>query len=144
MRGAVEEKLGLDLRGRPTLVTLRNRCQPRDGRIHADSKFKLATLLLYLNEPWMEDGGRLRILNSGEDIDDYAAEVPPDAGTLVCFKVQENSWHGHKPFAGPRRYIMVNYCFDRAVRDAEASRHRMSERVKKVKRFFSAPRMETT
>ena len=68
MRAVVEEKLGLDLRGRPTFVTLRNRCQPRDGRIHADSKFKLATMLLYLNEPWMEDGGRLRILNSGEDL----------------------------------------------------------------------------
>ena len=139
MRGLVEEKLGMDLRGRPTLVTLRSRCQARDGRIHADSKFKLATILLYLNEPWMARGGRLRILNSGEDIEDYAGEVSPDFGTLVCFRVQENSWHGHKPFVGPRRYVMVNYCYDQAVRDAEAARHRMSTRVKKVRRLFSAP-----
>lgn len=136
MRAAVSEKLDVDLTARPTLVTLRNRCQAHDGRIHADSKFKIATLLLYLNEPWMADGGRLRILNSGEDIDDYAAEVPPDAGTLVCFRVQANSWHGHKPFVGPRRYIMVNYCEDATVRDAEAARHRLSTRVKKVRRLF--------
>ena len=136
VRGMVEQKLGLDLRGRPTLVTLRSRCQPRDGRIHADSKFKLATLLLYLNEPWMARGGRLRLLNSGADLEDYSAEVAPDFGTLVCFKVQDNSWHGHKPFVGPRRYVMVNYCYDRTLRDAEAARHRMSTRVKKVKRLF--------
>ncbi len=137
MRGIVGDKLGLDLRGRPTLVTLSSRCQARDGRIHADSKFKLATMLLYLNEPWMEDGGRLRILNSGEDIEDCAGEVPPDYGTLVLFKVQDNSWHGHKPFVGARRYIMVNYCWDEAVRDAEASRHRMSTRIKKVRRVLA-------
>lgn len=142
VRALVEEKLGMDLGGRPTLVTLRSRCMPRDGRIHADSKFKLATMLLYLNEPWMARGGRLRILNSGEDIEDYAGEISPDFGTLVCFKVQENSWHGHKPFVGPRRYVMVNYCYDQAVRDAETARHRMSTRVKKVKRFFSAPQGE--
>ena len=137
VRGMVGDKLGLDLRGRPTLVTLRSRCQKRDGCIHADSKFKVATLLLYLNEPWMEDGGRLRILNSGEDIEDYAEEVAPDYGTLVAFKVQDNSWHGHRPFIGPRRYIMVNYCWDEAVRDAEASRHRMSTRIKKVRRVLA-------
>ena len=139
LRDLVAEKLGMDLRGRPTLTTIRARCQPRDGRIHADSKFKVATMLLYLNEPWMARGGRLRILNGGDDIENYAGEVSPDFGTLVCFKVQENSWHGHQPFVGPRRYIMVNYCWDHTVRDAEAARHRMSTRVKKIKRFFMAP-----
>ena len=136
LRRAVGEKLGLDLSERPTLVTVRARCQERDGRIHADSRFKLATLLLYLNEPWEADGGRLRILRSGEDIEDYAAEVPPAGGTLVCFKVQADSWHGHKPFLGSRRYIMVNYCQDAAVRDSEAARHRLSGQVKKLGRVF--------
>ncbi|MDE3117244.1 MAG: 2OG-Fe(II) oxygenase [Pseudomonadota bacterium] len=143
MRAAVGEKLGLDLSDRPTLVTLRNRCNARDGRIHPDSKFKLATMLLYLNEPWAVDGGRLRILNSGSDLEDYAAEVPPNGGTLVCFKVQPNSWHGHKPFVGPRRYIMVNYCQDEAVRDSEAARHRLSTRVKKVRRLFAGADAQT-
>ena len=143
MRAAVGKKLGLDLSDRPTLVTLRNRCNARDGRIHPDSKFKLATLLLYLNEPWAVDGGRLRILNSGDNLEDYAAEVPPNGGTLVCFKVQPNSWHGHKPFVGPRRYIMVNYCQDQTVRDSEAARHRLSTRVKKVRRLLVGAPAET-
>ncbi len=136
MRAAVGRKLGLDLAGHPTLTTLRSRCQPRDGRIHPDADFKLATMLLYLNEAWMPGGGRLRILNSGEDIDDYTAEVAPDFGTLVCFRVQPNSWHGHKPFVGPRRYIMVNYCRDAALRDAEARRHVISTRFKKIRRLL--------
>jgi len=143
MRTAVGEKLGLDLSGRPTLVTLRNRCQARDGRIHPDSKFKLATMLLYLNEPWAVDGGRLRVLNSPDNLEDYAAEVPPNGGTLVCFKVQPNSWHGHRSFVDPRRYVMVNYCQDQAVRDSEAARHRLSTRVKKVRRLFAGAPAET-
>jgi len=138
LRALIGEKLGLDLAGRPTLVMLRSRCQLRDGRIHADSKFKLATLLLYLNEPWMGRGGRLRVLNSGDDLQDYAAEIAPDFGTLVGFRVQENSWHGHEPFEGPRSYVMVNYCTNEKARDAEAARHRMSARMKKVKRLFAA------
>jgi hypothetical protein len=143
MRRAVEEKLDLDLTGRPALITMRSRCRARDGKIHADSKFKLATLLLYLNESWMPSGGRLRILRSKENIDDYAQEVPPDAGHLVCFKVQENSWHGHTPYAGARRCVMVNYCRDEEVRDAEARRHRATLRWKKLQRFFSGLEIQT-
>lgn len=144
MRAVVGEKLGVDLTGRPTLVTVRAQSQSKDGRIHADSKFKLATALLYLNTPrdpsggegWAADGGRLRILRSDTDLEDYAAEVPPDGGLLVLFRVQDNSWHGHKPFIGPRRYLMVNWCESEALRDSEAARHRMSGRVKKAFRFF--------
>lgn len=136
MRDAVAEKLGIDLAGHPTLTTIRSRCQAHDGRIHPDATFKVATMLLYLNENWMPGGGRLRILNSGDNLEDYTAEVPPDFGTLVCFRVQPNSWHGHKPFVGPRRYIMVNYCRDAALRDAEARRHLVSTRFKKIRRFL--------
>ncbi len=143
VRDLVGEKLGVDLRDKPALVTLRNRCRMRDGRIHTDSSYKLATLLLYLNEPWESQGGRLRILRSNSDIEDYAAEVPPDSGTLVCFKVQDNSWHGHKPFSGRRRCVMVNYCTDETVRDAEANRHRSSMRWKKfVSRFSTGEQNE--
>ncbi len=138
LREIVGRKLGVDLSGRPTLVTVRGHCAPHDGQIHADSHFKLATLLLYLNEPWAEQGGRLRVLRSGTDIEDYADEVPPSGGTLFGFRVQENSWHGHKPFAGQRRYVMVNYCRDIESRDREAARHRLSGRMKKFKRLFSA------
>jgi len=137
MRHLVEEKLDLDLSGRPALTTFRSRCRLRDGRIHTDSKFKLATVLLYINQSWEPSGGRLRVLRSGDNIDDYVDEVPPDGGTLFCFKVQDNSWHGHRPFEGVRRCVMVNYCVDEVVRDSEAARHRLSMRWKKFSKFFS-------
>jgi hypothetical protein len=136
LRKAVGEKLGLDLTGLKTLVTIRGCCQGKDGRIHADAKFKVATVLIYLNEPWENEGGRLRILRSGTDIEDYAGEVPPNGGTLVCFRVQPNSWHGHKPFVGPRRYLMINYCKNESLRDKEWQRHRFSGRLKRLKRLF--------
>ncbi len=136
LRATVAEKLQVDLADRPTMVTVRACAQAKDGRIHADSKFKLATVLLYLNEPWEADGGRLRLLRSPTDLEDYVGEVPPHGGTLVCFKVTPNSWHGHKPFVGPRRYVMLNYCQDESVRNGEEARHRMSGRLKKAKRLF--------
>jgi SM-20-related protein len=34
------EKFGIDLIGRPTMITVRGRCQERDGRIHTDSESK--------------------------------------------------------------------------------------------------------
>jgi len=136
VRRIVEKKLGVDLEGKPTMITLRANCQAKDGRIHADATFKLATLLLYLNEDWADMGGRLRALRSGTDIEDYAAEVAPQGGLAFCFRVQPNSWHGHKPFIGPRRYVMLNYCNDQESRDREVARHRWSNRVKKVERLL--------
>jgi len=141
VRRIVEEKLKIDLTGRPTMITLRGNCQAKDGRIHADATFKLATLLLYLNEEWADYGGKLRVLRSATDIDDYAAEVAPEGGLAVCFQVQPNSWHGHKPFVGPRRYVMLNYCADAESRDREVARHRWSNRVKKFERLFGIGRI---
>jgi hypothetical protein len=137
VRKIIGEKLDIDLTGRPTMVTLRANCQAKDGRIHADAKFKVATLLVYLNDDWADiEGGKLRVLRSGTDLEDYAAEVAPQGGLAVCFRVQPNSWHGHKPFIGPRRYVMLNYCTDVESRDREVARHRWSNRVKKIKRLF--------
>lgn len=141
VRKIIEDKLDIDLSGRPTMLTLRSNCQARDGRIHADSKFKLATLLLYLNEDWAEQGGKLRVLRSGTDIEDYAGEVAPLGGLAFVFKVQPNSWHGHKPFVGPRRYVMMNYCTDEQSRESELARHRLSNRVKRFKRLFGIGRI---
>ena len=141
VRKIVEQKLDIDLSGRPTMITLRSNCQARDGRIHADATFKLATLLLYLNEPWAAQGGKLRVLRSGTDIEDCAAEVAPEGGLLFCFRVQADSWHGHQPFVGPRRYVMLNYCSDIESRNREVARHRFSNRVKKFKRLFGIGRI---
>ena len=42
----IGEKLGLDLTGKPMMVTVRGRCAARDGRAHTDSRDKIATCLL--------------------------------------------------------------------------------------------------
>jgi hypothetical protein len=85
-----------------------------------------------MNEGWESDGGRLRVLRSGTDLEDSVAEVPPYGGTLLAFKRSDNSWHGHKPHEGPRRAIQLNWVTSQDVVDREQSRHRFSTRVKKI------------
>jgi len=70
---AFSEKFGIDLAPFPTTVTVRGRCGPRDGSIHTDTKSKIVTVLVYLNPAWEESGGRLRVLRSAGDLEDYAA-----------------------------------------------------------------------
>jgi len=135
-RSEVGRILGVDLTGLATLITVRGCAQAKDGRIHADATFKVASLLLYFNEPWARGEGRLRILRSPSDLNDYAAELPPNGGTLVMFKVQPNGWHGHPPYVGVRRYIMINYCTDQAARDREFDRHRRSGQIKRALRVL--------
>ena len=68
-RAAVERKFGIDLTGRPTMITVRGQTDETDGRIHTDSKTKLITMLIYFNSDWSSNpGGRLRILRSGSDL----------------------------------------------------------------------------
>ena len=136
VREAIARRFGLDLSGRPVLCTVRTRTRAKDGQIHRDSTFKLVTLLLYLNTDWSEDSGRLRLLRSKDDIEDYVAEVPPLGGTLLVFKCTENAWHGHKSFAGPRRAIQLNYVTDEEVLRKELGRHRFSAKVKKLGRLL--------
>jgi hypothetical protein len=126
------EKFGIDLEDRPTMLTVRSQAAPRDGRIHTDSESKVVTLLLYLNPGWQDEGGRLRLLRSGVDLEDYAAEVSPEAGTLVAFRRSDHSWHGHRRFVGTRRYIMVNWMRDSAVAAFETARHRLAAGLKGV------------
>jgi hypothetical protein len=135
MRAAIERSFAIDLSGRPTMVTVRGRARAADGRIHCDSKTKLITVLLYLNAKWEAPGGRLRLLRSAGDLDDMIAEVPPDAGTLLAFKVTPNSWHGHQPFEGRRRAIQLNWVTDASVVRHEQSRHRLSARLKRLNPF---------
>jgi SM-20-related protein len=133
---AVGNQLGIDLRELPTMITVRGRAQAKDGRIHTDTKDKVATCLLYLNGSWDESGGRLRLLRNGDDLEDYIAEVPPLGGTFVAFKVSPNSWHGHKPFVGERRYIMMNWLRSDAARTRQLGRHKLSAKVKRLIPFF--------
>lgn len=134
-RAIMAEKFALDLSGRPTMITVRGQARPSDGQIHADAKSKLITVLIYMNEAWEAPGGRLRLLRSPDNLDDAAAEVPPDAGTLLAFKVTPNSWHGHAPASGPRRVIQLNWVASAAVMRRERLRHGLSARLK---RFFAS------
>jgi len=129
---AISEKFGVDLGGRPKMYSLRGYTRAKDGQIHTDSKDKIITVLLYLNENWREPGGRLRILRNGHDVDDYAAEVAPDNGTLLVFKRSDRSWHGHHPFEGQRRSLQMNWMTSEGSKGFHAIRHKLSAAVKKV------------
>lgn len=132
MARLVEDKFGIDLSGRPTMATVRGRCEARDGQIHTDSKTKIVTLLLYMNDHPNAAIGRLRILRSSSDLNDMAAEVPPDEGTLLLFLNGPNAWHGFEPFSGPRRVIQVNWVTDDSVVRREQGRHRVSAFFKRL------------
>lgn len=131
----VEEKFGIDLQGRPTMITVRGMTQAKDGRIHTDSKTKLVTVLLYMNEDWEAEGGQLRLLRRPDDLDDMAAEVPPLAGTLLVFLNGPAAWHGHKPFVGRRRTIQLNWVTGEDVVRRERFRHGLSARLKRLNPF---------
>ena len=93
---------------------------------------KQVTALIYLISDWPHSGGRLRLLNGPDDIEDMIAEVPPVAGTLIAFRRSDNSWHGHKLFDGERRSIMLNWMTSAAATRHEISRHAMSSRFKQL------------
>jgi SM-20-related protein len=136
LRATIAEKFSMSLEGRPTLITARGHSQRRDGQIHTDTKSKLITVLLYLNPQWENAGGRLRLLRDADNLDNVIAEVPPTEGTLLVFKVSPNSWHGHKPFEGPRRVLQLNYVTDAEVVRKEIARHHFSAKFKKIKNLL--------
>ena len=112
------------------MITVRGRCQRKDGRIHTDVKSKIVTALLYLNEDWKAEGGRLRFLRGPDDLEDALGEVHPNGGTLVAFRRSACSWHGHQPYVGVRRYVMFNWMANAWAAAWELSRHRLSARAK--------------
>lgn len=136
MADALGRKFGVNLKGLPVMITVRGHAQAKDGRIHTDTKDKVVTCLLYLNDKWDESGGRLRLLRSGENLDDYAAEIAPNGGAFAAFKVADNSWHGHKPFVGERRYVMVNWVQSQGALNRQLLRHKLSAKIKKLVPFF--------
>ncbi len=132
MTALMAEKFAVRLHDKPLLITVRGQCQRKDGRIHCDSKDKIVTCLLYLNDAtWDQQGGRLRLLRSQHDINSVLAEVPPTGGNFVAFKRADNSWHGHAPFEGPRRYIMFNWVQSEATLAKNLGRHKLSAFFKK-------------
>ena len=135
LRLAIEEKFGLELGDRPTLLTVRGRSDGKDGRIHTDSASKIITLLLYMNPVWDCPEGRLRLLRGPEDLEDHVAEVAPLAGTMLAFRCTERSFHGHRAHIGERRSLQLNWVTDRSVVRRELTRHRWSARLKALNPF---------
>ncbi len=125
-RTQMERIFDLDLEDRPAIVTLRGQCSSRDGRIHTDSKSKILSLLLYLNDDWAGGPGQLRLLRSESDIESHAVEIPASLGSLVAFRRTDNSWHGHTPFTGQRRVLQLNYLQSERASLVGALRHRLS------------------
>ncbi|MFS1525864.1 2OG-Fe(II) oxygenase [Microbulbifer sp. 2304DJ12-6] len=132
VRRILGEKFELDLTDKPMMATLRGYSRAKDGRIHTDSKSKLITVLVYLNETWPSPTGRLRILRNGDDMEDYADELLPGPGALVAFKVTDNCWHGYRSFTGKRQSIQINFLTGDRAKSKHQFFHGISARIKSL------------
>ncbi len=132
---AVGAKLGIQQLGQyPTLVTLCRALNKRHGTIHTDSKSKVATALLYLNESWPDTSdGCFRFLKRVDNVDDIAApEIKPLYGNFVVFKRADNSFHGHLPYEGERRVIQVAWLTSEDEKVRKTQRGKLSRLFKKL------------
>lgn len=131
-RQIICDKFDVAVMDLPMMITLRGYSRKKDGRIHTDSKTKVATILLYLNDEWQAETGKLRILRSADDLDDYAEEVTPGPGSLVAFKVTDNCWHGYPSFEGKRQSIQINFLTSEAASNKHRFFHGLSARLKSL------------
>ncbi len=130
-------KFGVDLMEYPTTITIRKYCEPSDGNIHTDHRSKIITILLYFNTSWMAEGGKLRLLRSAHNIEDYATEIEPVGGTLLAFRRSDRSFHGHKPFTGERRILQMSWLKPDPLAQYKQKFDRFSTQLmKRVARLF--------
>ena len=130
-RHILAKKFEIDLSDKPLVITARGHSRQRDGQNHTDSKTKLITVLIYLNDNWTPPNGRLRILNS-DDINDYKLEFSSSFGQLIAFKVTEHCWHGYLPYEGKRQSLQINYLVDEKHNQYHHYRHKISATFKKL------------
>ena len=132
----IGEKLGIEHLGQfPTLVTLCRLLNLRHGTIHTDSRSKVATALIYLNENWPDEnvGGSLRFLSKIDDIDAMLIpEIKPLYGNFVVFRRADNSFHGHLPHEGERRVIQVAWLTSEEEKLRKTQRGKFSRVFKKL------------
>jgi SM-20-related protein len=140
LKKIIAEKFDMDLEEKCPMITVRGYTTERDGHIHVDSSSKLVTILLYLNPNWTDPKGRLRLLYDHKNLSPYAAEVAPEVGRCLIFKVTKNCWHGHEVFVGPRRSIQLNYVASQQDKERHLNRHRFSAWMK---RLFSGKKSES-
>lgn len=131
-RQILTDKFDVNVMEHPMMITLRGFSRQKDGRIHSDSKSKLLTILIYLNESWDAPNGRLRILNDDKDINNYVAEINAGPGSLVAFKVTDNGWHGYIPYEGQRQSIQINFLTSEKANAKHKFFHGLSAKVKKI------------
>jgi len=132
---AVGRHLGVPDLGRyPSLVTLCRLLNKRHGTIHTDSRSKVVTALVYLNESWPDTSeGCFRFLNRIDDIDDLAApEIRPLYGHFVAFRRADNSFHGHLPHEGERRVIQIAWLTSEDEKLRKTQRGKLSRLFKKL------------
>ncbi len=133
--GVIGKRLGIDnLADYPTLVTLCRSLNRRHGTIHTDSRSKVATALIYLNEQWPDTSdGCLRFLGRIDDIDSLVTpELTPLYGEIAAFKRCDNSFHGHLPYEGERRVIQVAWLTSEREKLRKTRRGRFSRGFKKL------------
>lgn len=128
------DKFDVDVMDLPMMITLRGYSRQKDGRIHTDSKTKVLTILIYLNDQWSAPTGKLRILRNGQDMDDYVEEIDPGPGSLLAFKVTDNGWHGYPSFEGKRQSIQINFLTSGAASSKHKFFHGLSAKLKKLRR----------
>ena len=131
-RQILTDKFDVNVMEHPMMITLRGYSRQKDGRIHSDSKTKLLTILIYLNESWEAPTGRLRILNDEKNMDDYVEEINAGPGTLVAFKVTDNGWHGYVPYEGQRQSIQINFLTSDKANAKHRFVHGLSAKIKKL------------
>jgi len=135
LQSIVEDKFNVDLSNRPKIYTVRGFCRASDGGIHTDSKTKIITCLLYMNDKnWSTQNslGNLRILRDGHNLENFVEEISPTGGTLLLFERNDHSWHGHHKFEGERRAIQLNWVTNRWVVFKDNIRHNFNSQLKKL------------
>ena len=132
MRSILESKFQVDLTDKPVVSTFRGYSRIKEAKIHSDSKTKVITVLLYLNENWDESNGLLRMLKEKNNIDNYITEIPASMGSMVAFKVTNNCWHGFIPYEGKRCSIQLNYLYKGAL-----SQHKIRHKLSSFFKQFS-------
>lgn len=135
VRAHFAAKFGVDLTDRPVMATARRFCEASDGAIHTDSRTKILTILVYFNEEWHGEGGRLRLLRAKDDIEQYVSEVVPRAGTMVAFRPSRRSYHGHKPFVGERRVLQLHWVDAKRIERNEKKRRSWKWRARRALGF---------
>jgi Rps23 Pro-64 3,4-dihydroxylase Tpa1-like proline 4-hydroxylase len=126
------EKFGVDLTGYPRQLTIRKYSEASDGNVHNDSKLKVITALIYFNAEWRHAGGRLRMVRDPRNIDDYAAEVAPEGGTLLAFRRSETSYHGFLPCEAERRSLQMYFVRPKRLKPGETKHVGLKTCVKRL------------